>query len=463
MKRRDFIKKAALTTAGALVSPYILPSGRLFAKTGGLQKAGHVVLVMFAGGVRQQESVEQGYLYYGQGMKFPTKFANINTPDAMGNVMPNIFNGAAPDPNKTKIVYGIGSGNTNPIPPVLTAGNNLQSKGTLFKEIKSYTGGHYGGWVNLLQGNSAASQGLKQKPIYPTIFEYVRKELNAPATKVWFVGNGIGASIPLLNYSDHPNYGSKYGANFFAPLTTFGIPGQTWFENAKTYDPTTELSAIYKMKAFLDNSFLNVGKPLPDIKNTEAEKYDIHNFMKQMYTKTHANSIVKPPVTTNGDGETIGYAAELMKYFEPTLTVVNLSAVDTCHQNYTGYLQNLHAADHAVGFLWDYIQNNIPGMKNDTVMIVTPECGRDFNPNPIQDTTNGYYSYDHSDSNSQRAWCSLIGADIPQGLVRGDANNQIGLTTNVVPTIAEILGIKTEVVNAGFLAPGTKSFYELLS
>ncbi len=213
------------------------------------------------------------------------------------------------------------------------------------------------------------------------------------------------------------------------------------------------------MKGFLDNSFLNVGKPLPDLKNTDAEKYDIQQFMKLMYTKTHGGSVSKPPGAGNGDAMTIGYAAEVMDWFKPTLTVVNLSAVDTCHQNYTGYLQNLHAADHSVGWLWDKIQN-INGMKNDTIMIVTPECGRDFNPNPIQDTANGFYSYDHSDSNSQRSWCSLIGGDIPAGQSFGDPNNVMGLTTNVVPTIADILGIKSDVVGANFLASGTKSFYE---
>ncbi|MFZ9846995.1 MAG: twin-arginine translocation signal domain-containing protein, partial [Flavobacteriales bacterium] len=51
MQRRDFIKKAAIATAGAMVLPYILPSGRLFAATDN-RKVNHVVLVLFAGGLR---------------------------------------------------------------------------------------------------------------------------------------------------------------------------------------------------------------------------------------------------------------------------------------------------------------------------------------------------------------------------------------------------------------------------
>ena len=45
MKRREFVKKAATLTAGSLVMPYLLPSGRLFAKTNA-PLAEHVVLVV---------------------------------------------------------------------------------------------------------------------------------------------------------------------------------------------------------------------------------------------------------------------------------------------------------------------------------------------------------------------------------------------------------------------------------
>jgi len=457
MKRREFLKKATLATAGSIVAPYILPSGRLFAGNN-VQAAQHVVLVMFAGGVRHQEAALQGYLQLGQGIKY----SSLNTVANSGNIMPSIFNGPAPDPNLTPIVYGTGTTGATPIAPVISGANSIQSLGTTFKEVRCLTAGHYQGWTSLLQGNSVASQGLKQKPVYPTIFEYVRREMGVPATKVWFVGNGIGASLPLLNYSEHPNYGAKYGANFFAPLVTFGAQGQAWFEDAKAYDPTTELTPMYAMKNFLDKNFANVGKPLPDLKNTEAEKYDIHNFMKQMFTKTHNNAVACPPGSNGGDARTIGYCAEVMKYFTPTLTVVNMGAVDGCHQNYTGYLQALHQADHSVGWLWNYIQTQIPTMANNTVMIIAPECGRDLNPNPIRDGNN-YYSYDHSDANSLRTFTSIIGGNTPANLIKGDPNNPVGINGNVVPTIAEVLGIKSQVMNSGFMATGVQSFYDLMA
>ena len=61
MERREFIKNAGIVAAGSIVAPYILPSGSMFAKTTA-GAAQHVVFVLFAGGVRQQESVLQRYL-----------------------------------------------------------------------------------------------------------------------------------------------------------------------------------------------------------------------------------------------------------------------------------------------------------------------------------------------------------------------------------------------------------------
>jgi hypothetical protein len=205
MDRRKFIKRASAAAAGSFVLPYILPSGRLFAASGGGGLAQHVVLVMFAGGVRQQESVLKRYLSDSQ-----------NEPHE-GNIMYNMMNGAPPD---EKIVFGTGLGGINPIPGIL--GQSLQSQGTLFAEMRAVNAGHYGGLNSLLQGSQMTTQGLTQKPLNPTLFEYLRRHAGVPATKTWFVGNGIGNSIPLLNYSLHPQYGPKYGANFFAPNITFG-------------------------------------------------------------------------------------------------------------------------------------------------------------------------------------------------------------------------------------------------
>ncbi len=185
MKRKSFIKKAAAATAGSVVLPYILPSGRLFAATPD-PKSEYVVYVLFAGGVRQQESVLQGYLHTSQ--ELDSSFA--------GNIMPNMLQGALPT---RKIAFGTtspgGTRGDTPIPKILN--NPLVDEGVLFKGVRAVNPGHYGGLNSLLTGNRSVAQGLKVRPNFPTIFEYARKHLGLKATETWFIGNTI---FPVFIY-----------------------------------------------------------------------------------------------------------------------------------------------------------------------------------------------------------------------------------------------------------------------
>ena len=359
MERRSFIKKAGLAAAGSVAAPYILPSGRLFAASG-RQLSAHVVLVMFAGGVRQQESVLQRYLEDSQ----------ENDPYP-GNIMYNMLTGDAPT---QKIVYGTGQGGLTPIPQILPT--TLQQQGTLFPEVSALSAGHFGGLNSLIQGSTVTTQGLKQRPLNPTIFEYLRRHGGYSATDTWFVGNGIMNSVPLLNYSGHPDYGIGYGANFFAPTITFNETCQQFMADARIYHPENELTPLYQLKTFLDNSFEQYSGQLQNLGNTDDEKQQIKAFMESMYESTNNGSIAMPPVTDNGDLATVGYACEVIREFKPALTVVNLNAVDACHASFTSYVQNLHRADHAVGHLWNFIQSQVPEMAGNTTLICTPECGR---------------------------------------------------------------------------------------
>ena len=122
MKRRKFITTSSLATAGAFTMPYILPSGLLGASTKP-PLSEYVVFVLFAGGVRQQESVLQRYLAEGQ---------NENVE---GNIMYNMLTGAPPN---DKIAYGLDDTVNNiiggiPIDPILQT--PLDQIGTLFPEV----------------------------------------------------------------------------------------------------------------------------------------------------------------------------------------------------------------------------------------------------------------------------------------------------------------------------------------
>ncbi len=451
MQRRKFIKSSSLAAAATFAVPYILPSGRLFAKSG-FQMAEHVVYVLFAGGVRQQESVLQRYLSDSQGLPFE------------GNIMLNILDGQQPGPNE-KRVYGTdppapGTPGSIPIPQILSA--PLQLQGTLFPEVtfsKSGTG-HYNGLTTVSSGYYGTA-GLRNRPVHPTIFEYVRRHLGAPASKVWFIGNGIGNSTQLLNYSDHPDYGAEYGANFIAPSVIFGNSGEQNLGNAKVYHPEEELAPMYEMKGFLDQVYQARTGSLPGIHNTEDEKNDIKEFLRSMFLKKTSGQIAFPPVNDSAELQITGYACEVIKWFKPTLTVINYNSIDSCHSSFSSYLRAMHRADHAVGHIWNFIQTQVPEMAGKTALVLTPEHGRSLAPNPILDE-NDWKAYDHnSDHNARRMFSLMVGPGIDANLKVGSETNPVGDATDCVPTIADILGInRNDVLYNGLLDADARSLFD---
>ncbi|MEY5035531.1 MAG: hypothetical protein RLZZ110_548, partial [Bacteroidota bacterium] len=212
------------------------------------------------------------------------------------------------------------------------------------------------------------------------------------------------------------------------------------------------------MKNFLDQSFALSKDQMTSISNTDEEKTQIKDFIKSVFAKQQAGQLPKPPVSDNGDAINVMYAAEVLREFKPKMLAVNISGVDSCHSNFTGYLQSLHRADHITGWLWQYIQNNIPAMSGNTIFIVAPECGRNLTPNPILDQ-NDWVAYDHSDANALRVWGLMAGKGVPNIRVGGEAQ-PVGRLTDIVPTIADIFGVLDDVNNSGLIDPMARSLYQ---
>jgi hypothetical protein len=415
MKRKQFIKNAALTAAGSIVMPYILPSGRLFAATGS-RRANHVVFCLFAGGVRNLESIQK----------------------AEGNLMRNTLNG-------TESISADIAGGVHQLAPLTS--NPLQNSGTLFKEFRYASGptGHYNGHTTAITGKySDESIQLKQPPKYPTIFEYYRKHTSpiTSALNAWWISNALGP-YPFLNYSLYDGYGAAYGANMIQPASIFNGAAGTELGNPLS------LTQSDKAKCDMMRDFLNGQFKIPQaaassgIVNTPADAEHLQTWLNSMiYQATH--SATQDPWGTGimtGDMANIYFGIEVIKEFKPELTVINMTDIDIGHFDFTKYVNAIGLADYALYKLWDAIQTT-PGMANDTVLIVVPEHGRNQQANSVVDAY-GRYALDHTnDQMSREIFCLMAGNGVKQGQVISQAQ---GESVDVVPTIANILGFDNEI------------------
>ncbi|MDX2003317.1 MAG: alkaline phosphatase family protein [Chitinophagales bacterium] len=422
MKRRDFIKAAGIAAAGSFIVPYILPSGRLFAASGS-RIANHVIFCLFAGGVRNIES-----MHFGD-----------------GNLMPYTLPGN--DPISASIA---GSMSNLPAP----SGQPLLKYGTLFKEFRYKQGstGHTRAHQTAITGNYAINDNaLNNRPVTPTVFEYYRKHSSPTkqAMSAWWVSNQLGP-YPNLNYSSHPDYGALYGANYIQPYSILS----TSYSNPLVLSDL-DRSKTAGLRDFCDNNFSgNYVSGDAGVTNTPDDAKLIESFINRSVAEAQAgqyNSFwgVNANVINN-DMLNVYFAEKIIEEFQPELLVVNMTDIDTCHQNFTRYCDNIRKADLALAQLWNTIQST-PGMANDTILIAAPEHGRNLQPNTIADQ-NGRYALDHTgDDTSREIFCLVLG---PLGKVNQNQTiaTQVGESIDIVPTMATILGFNTEIPSG--LLPG---------
>lgn len=419
VSRRDFIKQTAFATAGAFLAPTILPSGRLFAATGA-RRANHVVFCLFAGGVRQLESVQQAE---GNLMRYALTGTQSISPDIIG--------GMSPLPSPT--------------------GPALQTYGTLFKQFRYNSGptGHVSGHHTAITGvYNANDLNINLPPTSPTVFEYYRKH-NTPsmsALNAWWISDSLGP-YPALNFSSDSNYGALYGANYIQPATLISQSGYDSLGNPKSFQ-APEQSAAAGIRSILDKNFGQSYKGGDaGVVNTATDMASLEEYINSSFLEATTGQYNDPWVigasVMNNDMFNIVVAEKILKKFTPELLVVNMQGVDICHTNFTQYCNNIRKADFALSRLWNTIQTT-PGLMNDTIMIVVPEHGRNSTANTVMDAY-GRYALDHTnDAMAREIFCLVLG---PAGVVKQNQviNTIEGESIDVVPTIADILGFYPDI------------------
>jgi Type I phosphodiesterase / nucleotide pyrophosphatase len=433
MNRSEFLKKIGLATAGVIAAPYILPSGRLFAATSS-RVVNHVVVCLFAGGVRNFESVQM----------------------VDGNLMPGMLTGTTAIAGD--ISGGIAMLPSSPLPLP------LQRYGTLYKEFRFAEGptGHYSAHTVALTGRYADTNlNLRESPKWPTMFELYRKHSSPAqnALNAWWISNALGP-YPYLNYSSYEGYGSLYGANYIQPTSFYQTQSAIALGNMHSYTGAQRLSRD-KVRDFLDKNFSSGYDPNDaGVINTGTDADRLRDFHASTLANVQSGLYNNPwgvgTQNMNNDMYNMFFAERVIQEFKPELLVVNMQDVDICHFDFTRYADALHKADYAVAHLWNTIQNT-PGMMNDTVLIVVPEHGRNQIPNTVLDAY-GRYAIDHTaidgsgDQMSREIFCLIAGPS--NVVVQNQVISQVrGESIDIVPTVARLLGFDTDIPT-GVRPPG---------
>lgn len=378
LSRRTLIKRAAMGAAAAAFAGPFFVNRRLYATTNPYATQ-YVVYVMYSGGVRTYE----------------TWGTPSNIPRLAG----------------------------------------LKSLGALHTQMIAPSNGHDQAKQANISGSKKITYDRRNyRNDNPSIYEYLRKSLDIPASECWAISDSAGLNA-FLNYSKHAQYGAKYGANFVSP-DVFRTNFRDVLKRFATVQTETaqQQSQVDAIRASLDRSLLANVVDVP-IGNTDAERGRITNFLMK-----HAAS----GYSGTGDQQALKIAIDVIDEFHPRLLGVTLIAHDVAHGSVPQYVTAIQQSDALVGQLWDHIQDPANPMKDKTTMVVIPEHGRD-------EAANAQGGYDHNiynDPSTKYVSLFAIGPDIKQNVDLTSANTG-WQAMQLVPTLAKIMGADTPYVDSG--------------
>jgi len=370
IQRRDFLKRT-LRTTGAGVSAAALSGSLAPELLGALApsyKTKHVVLIGFSGGVRSRET--------------------FGTPDNVPNLM------------------------------------RIANRGVVLPNCKANNLGHYGASLSIFTGNSEVF-GIREnsRSVNPTIFEYLRKDLNLPANKVW-LSSSSGDQLVNFSHGTHPKYGGRYAANLLSAEGVFNAEFKEILDAfGRPRVPSDQESALMEgLRGVIDT---NSGIDVEAANRREVEKF----ILGEITGKT--TNLTGPGAQ---DAKAIRIATNILRVFRPTLLGISLNQHDVAHGSYNGYVEIIRRNDSEIGGLLDSIDQD-PELRDSTAVLVVPEFGRNRDLNE----RNGL---DHGDGSEDLGKVALFasGPDFRQGKVLKDNI----ATVDICPTLCKILGAKAE-------------------
>ena len=371
--RRTFLKTAA--AAGGAIAGSGLVAGEAFAMPKGLSSLApntkRVIVIAFAGGVRSRET-------------FMTP-ANV---------------------------------------PTLTA---MAEEGVLYTRMRTANLGHYGAALSIFTGISEA-RGIRDnaRGPYPTLFEYVRRDLELPASDVWISTSG-GAQQTNYAYGLHEEYGAKFGAN---TLDGDGIFNREFKGLLNKFGRPREMSEREKelLKKMRGGIRKESGKESLNSAESAArvEEYIMNELTRGTSDIKGANA---------SDGKALRVARNLVSLFKPTLTSVVLQNADVAHGSYNGYVEVIRRNDAGIKEIWDAVKED-PELADSTAIFVVPEFGRDADLNSRR-------GLDHGDGSDDLRYVSGLawGPDFRKGVVVKEDVRVIDFT----PTICEVMGANAKL------------------
>ena len=348
-------------------------------------------------------------------------------------------------PNVIIVRFGGGVRRRETIDPVNTYAPNLRNilakRGVLIPDmtiakLEGVNTSHAEGTLNILTGRYLAYRDTSTRPlddrlepVLPTLFEYFRSFYNVPSHQALLINGEDRPQEEFFTYGVHGHYGIAYRSEMLS-LHRFKL-----YKFARILDeaklPDEELVETQKQ---YDELLAADSRDIAPKQSKAVEKF------WQRWRTHYGDSGLKNP---RGDRLLTEIAIRALGELRPQLMMINYQDPDYVHWgNASHYTRAITVIDDGIKRLVAAVDAD-PRYRNNTVFVITPDCGRDANP-----LTDIPFQHHFNSRAAHETWALVFGPGIVKNRMLDKPVDQ----TAVAATVSAIMGFKAREAEGNVLS-----------
>ena len=287
---------------------------------------------------------------------------------------------------------------------------------------------HAEGTLNLLTGRyqayrDAGSKFLQDRlePTEPTLFEYLRRTYDIPSHEALLINGEDRPQEEFFTYGIHGHYGIDFRSEMLS-LHRFKLYK---FARILAEHDLSDDDRVKAEQAFADLQAADAREFVPD------QSAPIQNFWSKWRAHYGDDGFKNP----RGDRLLTELALWAIRDLKPRLMMINYQDPDYVHWgNASHYTRAIAVIDDGIRQVVEALDRD-DHYRGNTVIVITPDCGRDANP-----LMSIPYQHHFNSGESHDVWALVLGTGVTKGRIYDRQVDQ----TAIAATLADVMGVRAE-------------------
>lgn len=305
--------------------------------------------------------------------------------------------------------------------------HELAPRGTFIPDLRidkleGVNTSHAEGTLNLLTGRYLAYRELSEflndrlEPTEPTLFEYLRRSFDIPSHQVLLINGEDRPQEEFFTFGTGDHFGVEFRSEMLS-LHRYKLY-RTAMQLAEGTLPEDQLIAVAEERAALLTKDPRGATPDPSP--------EVQAFWAR-WRQDFGDTGLKNP---RGDRLLTELATRAMADLKPRFLMVNYQDPDYVHWgNPSHYTRAIRVIDEGLQRLVSMADAD-PFYRDNTIFVITPDCGRDTNP-----LAEVPFQHHFNSRSAHEVWAVVFGPGIGKGVVDKPVDQSA-----IAPTIAAAMG-----------------------